>query len=1317
MPKTVHLPSRGIDLSFPDAASDEQIVEAVNKYYPRNGQDVEYDISTGDPQARNELNVDDLRLYKAYKESQPSKGVGGWIDSIGAAVGSLADIAKKGVAGFIEEPGKAILSAVEGAVRGSYDLVGTLAQSTNPNSVLFGVKNALTNTGTEYEQLEQWKSALEWRDKRERIARGEETLLIPKEMVNTDQAELFSTGLDATTLIPGFGGLKMASLAEKALAKGLRGTGRVLSAADRALVAAEKRIGSVVEKATGLTPEAAASTARAVGLGSAAGMLDPMSFVGGGVARLATGPVGELLQATGEAMAKGPSRLTPLMQVAADEAISPTARTLANAASRLGGGLLLDVAPKTIGGLIEGAGIGTVLGALSAGEEGAAQGFGSGAASGAFGATVGRGFQYGLDALNKFKGMPFQSSLRNERVSGDWERTLRKMTPDQAQNAAAFAAAMADKGFDARALIADANDATGNIGTRMQFIREGDAPVDASGNPIPLENTKFQGVSIGRESGLDPVIFINVDRASKSTVPHEIIHAIRNSVVDETFVDRARVFLFGQDGAEISPELAGQEIQPAGVPKDTLTKFAEQYAAAGKNASDFTKAIEISYNPNAPIEARIKSQKLIADELLAYYAGFKVVGGLRGQYQDILLKGKLPSVISSLFDLARDATVQKLSRDGAFDFSQGVEQGFFKDGKQVKIKTMDAIVKDAFKAVRDGTLDPTEPSTVLNSSTLGKDGMERVNTIFGTKIFNTETGDVGEDIKPTWNKRNKPGKPAVDASGAPIPPPVADPRPISGPSKGKPTKPQTEFVKELLSTPGTPEEVAAGVGSFVSDKDGFSFPTGPNEAQTKKLADTLPPRQQRMLYQIRKDITTGINSLYNTTHAAETKKPKGFERGSGSASVRDSFIQISNRQVIPYGVFVNKFGDLNVRMLDIGLISERINSLLRDNRFKGAFDTGLDAVESMITTYFPNLAKGTEPSAVVLADKNGKWGDVRRNLFREAIKPPEPDVYINQPAEGYEVKRSDRSVFRTYSLRNILSMAPSGGSTSFDMKAYYKVKQNFMPSKVGEKDMFTNGDGVRVLEGDRGYRVYGPDGRLKGVYSDLESALKSGKNISVSYTPSEPEVSTEPVLSEVEKRTVDAYYERLKREDARLSDPTEAVRLQEYLSPEGIASRNERLASLASRRKMDFEVMLSRPVESLSPDRLASDLQAFNDAIDVSARQSLEAIFGKQESAAQSAAQSELERRTLDAYYERLKQEAQSKKGAERDRLKAEMDAVDKRRKQVFPPLKPSEPIPSSLDEIVARIIKSNKKPVFGFDISGSFAPAAKATERELQKR
>ena len=206
-------------------------------------------------------------------------------------------------------------------------------------------------------------------------------------------------------------------------------------------------------------------------------------------------------------------------------------------------------------------------------------------------------------------------------------------------------------------------------------------------------------------------------------------------------------------------------------------------------------------------------------------------------------------------------------------------------------------------------------------------------------------------------------------------------------------------------------------------------------------------------------------------------------------------------------------------------------------------------------------------------------------------------------------------------------------------------------------------------------------------------------------------------MSEVEKRTVDAYYERLQREEALLGDPTETARLQEYLSPEGVASRNERLAFLAGKRKMDFEAMLNHPVESLNPDRLASDLQAFNDAIDASARQSLEAIFGKQESAAQSKAQSEVERRTLDAYYERLKREAQAKKGAERDRLKAEMDAVDKKRKRVFPPLKPSEPIPSSLDEIVARIIKSNKKPVFGFDISGSFAPAAKATERELQKR
>jgi len=1264
----VDIPSRNTFVEFDEGTPKDVMEKALRDNFPRNGQDVEYDISTGDPQARNSLTVDDLRLYKAYKESQPSKGVGGWASSILQGIGSLGTTVAEGIGAAFQEPGKALPSAAEGAARGTYDLVNLLTESTNPTSVLFQLKNLATNSGTEFEQLQQWKQALEIQARRERIARGEETLLVPSELVNPKQAEAASLFLDPTVLIPGGSAGKGAVLAERAVAAGLKGTGKVARGLARAAEAAGEAIGSRVEKMTGMAPEAAASVARNVGLGGAAYAFDPLSAAGTWLGTKSLAPVGEFLQATGEAMGKGPSRITPLMAVAADESISPLARSMAKAANALGGGLVLDVAPRTIQGLIEGGAIGSVLGALSEGEEGAAQGLGAGIAGGALGATVGRGFQYALDPLNAFKGMPFQGSIRNERVTADFERTLRKMSPEQAERAAAFAANMANKNFDARPLIADLNDAVGNLGRRIEYIRDGEMPVDANGKPL-FKDTNFQGVSVSRdaESGLDPVIYINVDRAGKSTVPHEIIHALRDTIIGERFVDNARKFLFGVDGAEISPDLAGQMVKEAGVPMQTILDFAEKYAGTGKNAEKFKASAKLAYDQNVPLEERIRSQKYLADEMLAYYAGFNAVGGLRGQYKDVFMKGKLPNIVTSMFDLARDLTVNKLQRDGAFDFSKGLEQGFFKDGKQVKIKPMGEVVKEAFTALRDGTLDFAEPTTILSAKELGKEGMERINATFGTRIFDPNTGKIGEDLKPS-------GKPTMAPTGVPDPSGITDTRPLQGKPTGNPTKPQAEFVNDVLTTPSKPEELASGIGGFHTEKDGTVFPLGLNEAQLEKVGASMPIRQRRILYQLNKDFNRGINSIYFTTHAAETKKPKGIERGPGSASVKDQFIAVSNGEVIPYEILMNKSGQLRVRVLDIGLVSRRMNELLQ-TKFKGAFASGLDAKEAFIQKYLPNLAKGTEPSAAMLADDNGKWGDARRNLFYEAMKPPMPDAFINPPSEGYSIKRSDRSVFRDYSLRNILSMAPSGGSTAFNTNAYYKLKQNFMPAKVGDKDVFTNGVGTRVIEGTRGYRLYKPDGSLEGVYGDLETAMDKGRN--VSYQPYyDPESKVDPSV----------FHSSLS------GDTTEASRLAYFNSPEGIQARRERFAAISAKLASDFETVLNRPVESLNPERIAAGLDELDAQIN-------------------SAAQAAIERIGISSVTDQIAQERQ----AQTEQRSSESFAA--RKQQQAQSAAAQTPPPLTTHQAFRNVIAARRKPVIQVNLSRTFFPAAKATERELQRK
>lgn len=1264
MPRNIFIESRGITASFPDDATDDEIKNAIAKEFPRNGEDVQFELNA-DPSFGKTISTKDYALLEQYSNGKPWMTVGKVADLVVNAAKGVGQTIAGGVEAAVQEPEKLGYSAAEGFARGGLDLVNLISESTNPASPLFKLKSLLTGAGTEFERAEQFRQAAAAAEYRDQLARGEKAILFDPSQVSAAQAEASSLFLSPDMLAPGIGKIgKVGGMAEKATAAGLRGAGRVLRAGESAALGAEKVAAKVAEKVTGMTPEAARSAAGAVGAGGF--LYDPFGASGviGGLK--IGGKIGEVLEATGEAMAKGPSRISPLAAAAMDETISPLARNIAGAAQRFGGGLLLDIAPRTVDGLIEGAGIGAVLGALSGGQEGAAQGLGAGAIGGALGATVGRGFQYGLDALGNIKGgMPFQNSIRNERVTGDWQRFLAKVDPAQAERMAVFTSNLADKGFDGRALLVDLNDATGNLNGSMRFIREGELPLNPEGKPIVPE-TSFKGVHFDpAATGGDRVIYVNVDRATADTPVHELMHMLTKSQVDESFLNNARKYIFGVDGSEISPDLAGTQIQPAMVPQSAVVDFANLYAKSGKNSKKFEDSAKTAYDPNATLEERIAAQKTLADEMAAYYAGFKAVGGIKGQYKDVLLKGKIPGILTTAFDLARDATVSKFRRDGAFDFAdRGLEGGFLKDGKPVRLKGMDKIIEDAFSAIRDGSLDVSEPVTLIDPAKIGPDGVAAVNKAFGFDVVDPKTGKINPVLKP---------------------------------KKGKATKAQLEKLKEVISTPATAEEAGVGIGAVTATEDGgFAFTGGLSDAQMEKLvgpepasdfpqpqqvpqpasgaptpepakpaATGLSPRQVRVLYQINRMVRDGINQIMNFTYAAETKKPKGIERGPGSKSIPSNAIALSNNQMIPYEIFLNKKGETRVRLLDLGLISKRLNELLRQPKFKSAFPTGLDATEAFIQKYLPNLTKGSEPSAKILADDNGKFGDLRRNLFYEAMKPPKPDVFANEPEAGYEIKRGDRSVFRTYSLENILSMAPAGGSTSFNDAGYRKLKSNYQPAKVGDKDVFTSGSGARVIEGTRGWRVYRPDGSLEGVYSDLDVAMKKGQKVSASFQPSFDPEAREPLPK---------------------GDVTADQRLEFYLSPEGIAMRRERFANLAAQKAAEFEALLGRPVPSLDPTRVANEAAAMDAVIEQSAMDAM-ARLGLQ--------------RQADVLQQQTEAAAEAS-------FKAKKAA---KQEEAAPPVTP-EP---TVHQTFQRVIKARKKPVLSIGISSRYFPAAKATEQQLK--
>jgi hypothetical protein len=375
-----------------------------------------------------DMTVDQYRLYKAYNKTKEVDIIAG----IGEGAGAIFDDIQRAAGSIVNDPSGALTkltpSVVEAFAQGTRYLYGMAAQSADPNSVFFRMKNALQANGDdEQAEFQQFMEAQAFNVHSMRLMNGQDTIIMDKDIINPEMTQVMSYIADPTLFIP-FGGIvakgaTMIGMGEKlALAASrtsairnmvLGGTikwgvgaplefmgGAIRNTIDYGIETGSRAI----ETATGVSAKEIQSATRVGTIGTAAastvglevnsalGQVSKL-YAGSGIAR----NVGEAASIYGEQMMKQGVTGRGILGYAG-QAIRDTERAGIKLTPQVKGLLksieavdpLFVYADDIATGAAHGAMIGGGLGYLTGGEEGMAHGLGAGLALGTIGAGVGK---------------------------------------------------------------------------------------------------------------------------------------------------------------------------------------------------------------------------------------------------------------------------------------------------------------------------------------------------------------------------------------------------------------------------------------------------------------------------------------------------------------------------------------------------------------------------------------------------------------------------------------------------------------------------------------------------------------------------------------------------------------------------------------------------------------------------------------------------------------------------------------------------------------------------------------------------------------
>lgn len=1012
----------------------------------------------GDPNFVPTMNQ--FQQYKKYENDVP------WADVLDSTVDYFGELLSNGVSDLAKiKPGilggpEAVGTITEAFMQGNRGLYQIIAQSQDPNSwafktkkaliesnagikegglnifsgkalaspvgaLLLDVKNAFKGKKVSSENKEKLRNkaeymqfilAREWAKETLKLEKGETNLIgealhsygaIERDTINKlpirgQGAALLGMGFDVSTFAGGAvvtaPGKAMAKNFGKAVqfvgGKGLKPLGQATGegitnvykwAADKVAKAAPD-----VDKATTEAALAAATgTSKIRMLGQVAGL------------------PGEAMEALGESMARGPSRVRYLRQIQEDLTKSAGLRRAAWAAEVSGAGGLATGVTKFGAGALGGAAIGGGLGAWTEGREGfiggSAAGGALGAAGGVFGRTIGR----------------VTGGTKKAKLESDWNNYLGRLSEDQSKAVTEYAG---DK-WTSREKVMDLTTFTKGVSgqdVEVRFLWGDDfnkipelRGEDVRSGAFMKDVTEVRQEAAGAHliQGEKPTVLINLDYEGPRSLAHEVVHAmgalegmqsrfnvLENQLIGQRLPSGEKMTKGLLDDAQVEASRKAYRDKLSEANKDKFDKLDE-----GVQNRNMVEEIAADYFAN--LIDKGKSDLLLKTE---YRANPLTREFWRGQLDKALLNeadGKLSRMRTSMlrgFGEMFEPVTGKINSDfvGA-------------DGKPVSMSAeVNAALREmirAKKSIRQKMDIHNDPNRfILQPRDLTQAELNKLGNIIG------RTRMLSKDKSGNWRLKD-------------------DATLMEGEVK------LARNVVEALEQAGDQTDPAA-VQRTVTDDGNVIFTGGKFTEAQLTFIDRHPdidPEFKKTIREVSDEIGTGNQILIDYYAATKARYRKSKTSGKRyRQAVYSSGIKGRSRHMVPYSFEVTKAGNFLVRSLDVTQMEAKLEKM---SKHLDPWGRNREAFWDDVLRYARNLdEEAPKPSAEL-------FGKEKRNILNQFFNARGREG-SNPLAFGKSIKDKD-FLIRSFRLDRITRWEPKPDRDfiPFHEDAYRLNQVNFMP--------------------------------------------------------------------------------------------------------------------------------------------------------------------------------------------------------------------------------------------------------------------------------
>jgi hypothetical protein len=266
----------------------------------------------------------------------------------------------------------------------------------------------------------------------------------------------------------------------------------------------------------------------------------------------------------------------------------------------------------------------------------------------------------------------------------------------------------------------------------------------------------------------------------------------------------------------------------------------------------------------------------------------------------------------------------------------------------------------------------------------------------------------------------------------------------------------------------------------------------PEQLSAIEQSQTISSRMKDKIRAVNLAIENG-NSLF-VTYFAALKRVRNKLTKKYSPKY-DSGIRVSEREFSPYSFKITKADNPVVNAIDITKVRNELSKLLKKDGSIGGLWSNTDGFMTDLARYFTNLdqREGARRSAEIFGVEKAKFiGD-----------------FVGAAEKG------GSKFVRSFRLDRVGSMSPMDFKAKFSEEAYQLSKQRWMPAEtIGDKSVTNSEEGYRIISGAK-HKLYGPDGKLIGIY---DTQTQAERKADATQARLQPEVDQQQRLPRNEGR-------------------------------------------------------------------------------------------------------------------------------------------------------------------------------------------------------